>query len=81
MGTTFYFDADLPLGDKTKRSPEGRKSRKAEVFVSDFFGTHEIYLRIDDDEDGTVRLGKHESRDLLVGLQAAMDYLGYRVET
>ena len=45
--------------------------------MSDFFGTHEIYLRIDDDEPGTVRLDKAEAKVLLEGLGDAMRYLSY----
>ena len=75
--TTTYYEADLPLGDKDISLKGGKKTRKVEVFVSDFFGTHKIYLRIDDDEPGTMRLDKAEARALLDGLAAAMTYLRY----
>lgn len=77
MATTTYFEADLPLGDKDASGEGGRNTRKIEVFVSDFFGTHEIYLRIDDDEPGTIRLDKANARYLVEGLSEAMRYLNY----
>ena len=77
MATTTYFEADLPLGDKDASGEDGKNTRKIELFVSDFFGTHEIYLRIDDDEPGTVRLDKASARDLVEGLGEAMRYLSY----
>lgn len=77
MATTTYFEAELPLGDKDAPAEGGKNTRKIELFVSDFFGTHEIYLRIDDDEPGTVRLDKAEAKVLLEGLGDAMRYLSY----
>jgi hypothetical protein len=77
MASTFYFEGEVPLGDMKAAAKYGKKGRKIELFVSDFFGTHELYLRIDDDEPGTVRLSKAQARELLVGLQGGMSYLGY----
>ena len=77
MATTTYFEADLALGDKDASGEGGKNTRKIEVFVSDFFGTHEIYLRIDDDEPGTIRLDKANAKALLEGLGEAMRYLSY----
>ena len=77
MATTTYFEADLPLGDRNASADDGKNTRKVEIFVSDFFGHHQIYLRIDDDEAGTIRLGKADSRALLEGLEDAMRYLSY----
>ena len=77
MATTVYFEAELPLGDKGVSAEDGKNVRKIELFVSDFFGTHEIYLRIDDDEPGTIRLSKADARALLGGLEDAMGYLSY----
>jgi len=70
MGATYYYEGELPFCDK-----EG--TRKFELFVSDFFGTHELYLRIDDDVEKTVRLDKRQARKLLEGLEGAMIYLSY----
>ena len=75
--TTIYYEADLPLGDKEAASKCKKKTRKVGVFVSDFFGTHELYLRTDDDVLSTVRLDKEEANALLEGLSAAMRYLSY----
>ncbi len=77
MSHTCYYEADLPLGDEEAFRKDRKKTRKVELFVSDFFATHEIYLRIDDDEGGTMRLDKAEARALLDGLAEAMRYLSY----
>jgi len=77
MATTTYFEAELPVGDKDASAEGGKNTRKIEMFVSDFFGTHEIYLRIDDDEPGTIRLDKAGAKALLEGLSEAMRYLSY----
>jgi len=77
MATTTYFEADLPLGDKDAPAKNGDNTRKIKVFVSDFFGTHELYVRIDDDEPGTIRLDRTYARALFEGLEEAMRYLSY----
>ncbi|MFH0910962.1 MAG: hypothetical protein V1918_05620 [Planctomycetota bacterium] len=77
MAHTCYYEANLPLGDKAASSKGSKKTRKIELFVSDFFNTHEIYLRIDDDDDRTMRLDKVEARALLDGLSNAMRFLSY----
>ncbi len=74
--TTIYYDEYLPLNDKRKRTPKSKK-RHVEILESDFYGTHELYLRVDDDEHATIRLDEKQAKDLLESLQMAMRYLGY----
>jgi hypothetical protein len=78
MSTTQYYEGDLPLADAKTTSEAGQSTRKIEILVSDFFGTHELYLRIDEDtQERTMRLDKAEARALLEGLGAAMRYMNY----
>ena len=73
----YYFDKELPLGDEESATKNHEAARRLEVFVSDFFGTHEIYLRVDGDAEGTIRLGREDAKELVEGLAAAMRYLSY----
>lgn len=70
MATTFYYEGELPFGNK-----EG--IRKVELFVSNFFGSPEIYLRIAENVEHTVLLDKEQARKFLEGLESAMQYLSY----
>jgi len=77
MATNTYFEEDLPIGDKKASAKVGKKTRKMELFVRDYFGTHQLYLRIDNDDPRTIRLDKANAKALLAGLEGAMRYLSY----
>lgn len=65
-----YYEGELSIANSDQK-------RSVRIIVSDFYGTQELYLRVDEDEPRTMMLTKEEAREFLAGLQGAMDYLGY----
>lgn len=69
MSTT-YFEEELSI-------PDSEKKRRVELFVCDFHGPSQLYLRVDDNDSRTMVIDKEQAKSLVLALQVAMGYLGY----
>lgn len=80
MGTNFYFDQMLPASDEEASGKFGKK-RQVEIFSTR--GTHDLHLRIgnlneEHQANGySVHLTEEAARELLEGLNQAVQYLGF----
>jgi predicted MPP superfamily phosphohydrolase len=80
MATNFYFDQMLPASDKEAHEKSNKK-RQVEIFTSS--GTHDLHLRIGNLNEEhqasgySVQLTEEAARELLDGLNQAVEYLGF----
>lgn len=81
MGTLFHYGEMLPASDAESRDKH-RSKRHVEIFTIN--GDHEIHLRIgklNHEHMGngySVQLREKDARELMKGLERAMNYIGYK---
>jgi len=79
MSTTFYYEDKLYPPNDDGVADEEKQETDLAIFVSNFHGKHQVYLRVND-EDGvekTLCLNKEQVQNLHHGIDYAGSYLGY----
>ena len=78
MSTLTYFEDPLfPAGDDVL-ADQNAEATTAEVLVSNFFGSHQIYLRLTNGESVTnFHLTKEQANELGTALISAESSIGY----
>ena len=73
---SLFKEAQRPL--QTNVASE-QPSNTVEVFVSNYFDNHQIYLRVTDEngEEKTLHLNKKQAKSLSEGVDRAESYIGY----
>lgn len=79
MGATFYFEEKLYPPNDEGMADKAKPSETVEVLVSNYFGNHQFYLRITDEngKEKTLHLNKEQVVSLHDGVERAGFYLGY----
>jgi len=80
MATTMYAEEELyPVDKESGKANKSEASTIFEVYVSNFFGDHQIYLKVTD-ENGDVKqfhVSKEQAQSLAHGFDGADAYIGY----
>ena len=79
MGTTQYFEDELFPPDGDGRANESKPSALFQIMVSNFHGDHQIFLRLNDEENGerNFHLTKIQAKHLSGALSDAATSIGY----
>ncbi|MEI8214273.1 MAG: hypothetical protein WCI02_19160 [Planctomycetota bacterium] len=79
MGATFFYDKEHYPPNEHGRADEQRDPTLIQVFVSSFYGDHQIFLRINEGSaaEQTIHLTKLQARELAAALETADQRIGY----
>lgn len=78
MGTTQYFEANLYPPNQHGRAEESGEGTLTEVLITNFYGDHQIFLRMKSKlGEQTLHLTKIQALELSAALASAESTIGY----
>ncbi len=80
MSTTEYFQDKLyPTNEQNGRADKNKEATEMQLFLSNYFGDHQIYLKLISAEgkETIFHLTKAQALDLSNSLERAVSYISY----